>query len=263
VAVEAGSLWVGHRTLPEVWRVDPATGRVQARIATGSGGPVAVAAGDGQVWAVATSTPGSVLERIDPASDAVVASRPLPVVVDTLAVRNGRVWLASRSGGVVLVLSDDGRRLARVEVPGGPSALALDRDGAWVTGGSDGTLTRIALPSFAASSAIRPGGRLTGVVDCAGRLWVATGEGNLDRVDPRSGAVRPIAAGRFLSAVASDGKVVWAVDGAGGDATAVDCSTGRVVGAVAAGQEATAVVAAAGSAWIVDSGKGVVVEVTT
>ncbi|HXJ63061.1 MAG TPA: hypothetical protein VNN79_04845, partial [Actinomycetota bacterium] len=133
----------------------------------------------------------------------------------------------------------------------------------WVAGGTDGRITRIALPGYVAATEARTNTRTTGLARCAGRLWVATGDGDLVRVDLRTGRVRATHLGRYLTAVATDGRVVWAVDGAGGDATALDCATGRVLGRVPAGREATGVVATPGGAWVVDSGAGVVNELST
>ena len=260
VAFADGSLWVGHRTLPEVWRVDPATGAVQARIATGAGAPTLVAAGDGQVWAAAASPRGSTLLRIDPAAADVVASRQVPVVVSALAVADGRVWLASKSDDMVLVLSAEGRQLASIPVRGGPAAITVDTTAAFVAGGLDGRVTRIAVDGFRASQVAELDGRPTGIAPCGRALWVSTGEGALARVDPGTGRVRTSERGRFLAAVASDGGVVWTVDGAGGGAVAVDCSTGRALGSVRGGREPTAVVAVAGHAWIVDTGGGLLTE---
>jgi DNA-binding beta-propeller fold protein YncE len=261
VAVADGSVWVGHRTLAEVWRLDPVTGRVQARIPTGEQSPSLVTSVGGQVWAAAQSSGDSTVLRIDPASNAVTASRPVGAIASAIAAGDGRVWVASATGNEVIVLSASGDELARVPVPGGPSAIGLDRGGAWVVSGLDGRLTRITLPNFHASVHANVAGRPTGVASCGGSIWVSTGEGELARVDPGTGDVRATGRGRFLIAVAADGWVVWAVDGVTGEAVAIDCGNGRQLGRVQVGREPTAVTAVPQGAWIVDSQGGLVTNV--
>jgi len=251
-----GSLWIGHRKLREVWRVDALSGVVQARIPSGSSAPTAVAAGDGEVWAVAPSTTGSTLLRIEPASNAVVASFPVAVIGNAIAVGDGRVWVASETSRTVLVLSTTGRRLARVPVSGAPSAIALDRGGAWTVGALDGALTRITVPGFRGAVVAQVTGRPTGVAECLGAPWVSTGGGSVVSVDPRSGEVTATPRGRFITAVAPAGTVLWAADGSGNEAIAIDCATGRVLGRVAVGEEPTGVVARAGGAWVLETAGG-------
>ncbi len=256
IAFADGSLWIGHRTLREVWRVDPQSGLVQTRIPSGSSAPTAVAAGDGEVWAVAPSSSGSTLLRIDPASDSVVDSYPVGVIGNAIAVGDGRVWVASETSRAVLVLSTTGQRLARVAVSGAPSAVALDRGGAWTVGTLDGALIRITVPGFRAVVAAHVTGRPTGVAECSGKPWVSTGGGSVVSVDPRSGEVTTTPGGRFLTGVAQAGMVLWAVDGSGNEAIAIDCATGRVLGRVAVGEEPTGVAARAGGAWVLETAGG-------
>ena len=74
MVVAAGSLWVAATFRDQVWRIDPSTGRIVRRIATGRY-PAFLAAGGGSVW-VAQDEAGSVA-RIDPGTNAVVATIPV------------------------------------------------------------------------------------------------------------------------------------------------------------------------------------------
>ena len=69
-----GSFWVPETYRDQVWRIDPATGGVQARIGTDRY-PALLTAGGGSVW-VSQGEAGSVA-RIDPGTDAVVATIPV------------------------------------------------------------------------------------------------------------------------------------------------------------------------------------------
>ena len=75
-----GSLWVrvdgNSRSLGDlVERIDPSTNAVVARISVGEG--YGIAAGEGAIWAANNDT--NTLSRINPASNAVTATFPLPV----------------------------------------------------------------------------------------------------------------------------------------------------------------------------------------
>jgi DNA-binding beta-propeller fold protein YncE len=67
VTTGAGSLWVSHY-VPEVWRIDPDTTRVQAKIHLDGGTTRGIAFGGGRVW---VSTEGGVV-ALDPATNKVV-----------------------------------------------------------------------------------------------------------------------------------------------------------------------------------------------
>jgi DNA-binding beta-propeller fold protein YncE len=67
VATGAGSLWVSHY-VPEVWRIDPETTRVQAKIHLDAGTTRSIAFGGGRVW---VSTESSVV-ALDPATNKVI-----------------------------------------------------------------------------------------------------------------------------------------------------------------------------------------------
>ena len=97
-----GDVWVAnHRGRPSgsVWRIDPETERVVARIPVGAreyrSGPSWIAEGAGSVWVGVPNL--SAVVRIDPATNAVVATIPVPdggVCGNVFATDEG-VWAAS------------------------------------------------------------------------------------------------------------------------------------------------------------------------
>jgi sugar lactone lactonase YvrE len=72
VAIGAGSVWVTHY-VPEVWRIDPDTARVQAKIHLDTGTTRSIAFGGDRVW---VTTESGVL-AIDPATNRVVQTTEL------------------------------------------------------------------------------------------------------------------------------------------------------------------------------------------
>ena len=97
-----GDVWVAnHRGRPSgsVWRIDSDTQRVVARIPVGDleyrSGPSWIAAGAGSVWVGVPNL--SAVVRIDPATNAVVATIPVPDggVCGTVVADDEAVWVAS------------------------------------------------------------------------------------------------------------------------------------------------------------------------
>jgi DNA-binding beta-propeller fold protein YncE len=104
VALAAGAVWLADPLAKVVLRVDPASLRVVARIATG---PVtALTAGENAVWAVG---PHGIL-RIDPSRNRVTASLPASELSGVLMVTAGAGWLWA--GGADTIAKVDPRRVS-------------------------------------------------------------------------------------------------------------------------------------------------------
>jgi YVTN family beta-propeller protein len=82
--------WVSNPEGDTVWRLDPFTGEVVARIPVGDA-PTGIALGDGAVW-VANSGDGTV-SRIDPASETVVETITVGGHPQSIAVGEDGVWV--------------------------------------------------------------------------------------------------------------------------------------------------------------------------
>jgi hypothetical protein len=105
VAVWAGmgAVWLADPLAKVVMRVDPSSLRVVASVATG---PVtALTVGNGAVWAVGPLG----IQRIDPASNRVVATLPAAELNGVLMVTTGAGWLWA--GGADQVAKVDPRRI--------------------------------------------------------------------------------------------------------------------------------------------------------
>ncbi len=105
VAVWAGmgAVWLADPLAKVVLRVDPSSLRVMASIATG---PVtALTVGNGAVWAVGPLG----IQRIDPASNRVVATLPAAELNGVLMVTTGAGWLWA--GGADQVAKVDPKRI--------------------------------------------------------------------------------------------------------------------------------------------------------
>ena len=123
VAVGAGSIWVVANDAGKVFRVDPATGSVQATIDVPNAYNIAF--GNGAAW----TTGSGDMSRIDPATNEVTFTTTLPRVpgpaVDDLQHRrdldcghvDGTVFKVDRSGNIAATYND-GRRRSSAPVHG-------------------------------------------------------------------------------------------------------------------------------------------------
>jgi YVTN family beta-propeller protein len=108
LAAGEGALWVANRRDGTLVRVDPATGRVAARILlprTTEQQPYQVAVGDGAVWVTSAARRGAanLLWRVDPVSNQVTGTLDLgPTsaggIPNSVAAGDGAVWVGATKG---------------------------------------------------------------------------------------------------------------------------------------------------------------------
>jgi streptogramin lyase len=200
------------------------------------GNPQRLAFGFGAVWV--TNSNGTV-SRIDPGSDRVVATIPLPRPgrrPEAIAIGAGMVWVAASTGIVwridparnqVVGKVDTGRLLYK------PISLAVQDDAVWV-------------------------------VCCANAAPGRHPDGKLIRIDPVGGRVAArIAVRGDPFAVAADPQSVW-VATAQGPAERVDRVANRVAAVIPAGGPlggTQAVAVGHGGVWLADPGDSVVLRI--
>jgi YVTN family beta-propeller protein len=249
------------RPVPKVRPRLPVPGRVATTIRVGEG-PVAIANGDGVVWA-ASSGDGTVV-RIDPAAGRVTATVRLGGQVDGLVVAGGTLWVAYADRAVVTrvdpatatVLGDVqvGRHAPVGTDPGTmplPESIGVGLGAVWVPNSADGTVSRIDLATGTVTATIPVSGRNpsvhlgtagVGVAVAGGAVWVTDEyHDRLLRRDPSTGRItqevelggRPLpiraAAGRLWVATTSDRRLYG-----------LDPGTGRVTSTVSLGPGAAA-----------------------
>jgi hypothetical protein len=200
VVLAPDGLWVlGERAL---YRIDPASNRVVATIpiGTATAAPAALAMAGATAWVPAgTST---TLWRVDRAAERVAGSvrldRTLLGPVGAAAL-DGTVWVSCcafqhgpRPAGMLLrVDTSRNRVVARLPVADGPLAVTAGAGAVWVATARGGVL-RVdpASNRVAGRVALAAGSRVEAITATPGAIWaVDTGDGNLLRLDPRSGRV--------------------------------------------------------------------------
>ena len=181
LAVGARSLWVS--SLRTVWRINPRTSRVVARIPLGED-VNEIAFGEGAVWIVGVNTEAAdyVLSEISPRTDSVVQtnnglrSEPLGV-----AAGEGGVWVSEHWDDRLWRFDPTtGRVEAIVKTGDGPWSVAVGKGNVWVANRHDNTLSRIDPETNEPLVTIQIG---AGPIELAvGRegIWVATSFRHLD-----------------------------------------------------------------------------------
>jgi YVTN family beta-propeller protein len=194
VAVGSGAVWVANGDDETLTRIDSRFDSVQDAIDLRGGAtlepqPVfAVATGNDTVWV--TSGAHHVL-RVDPQTDANVASITVPLSPIALAYGEGALWVASAM------------RLSRIEptsnlvtattpVPGAV-AIAAGHDHVWliVPGELHGEVWRFDPRSMSPTATVQVGVQPSGIaIGDDGTVWVAnSGDGTISRLDPFTATV--------------------------------------------------------------------------
>lgn len=126
VAFGAGSVWASQGR-SRVLRIDPSGERIQRIFDVPDAGVLAF---DGGALWVASSELGK-LTKIDPRTNAIVASVRVGPSICCLAVGGGYVWAANDSG--IWKISGDGRPIAVTELPSEAGEMSYGEGALWAT----------------------------------------------------------------------------------------------------------------------------------
>ena len=147
LAVGGGAVWVASLRFGDpsgVFRIDPQSGRIVARVDTGHEVSGALAFGNQAVWVANTD---GYLSRIDPSNNQVssyqVGSPEWPAILAT----SGAVWLSAPLGGLVARFDPTTGEIGTTIATGRrPQGLTLAGGALWVANYEDGTVSRIPVP---------------------------------------------------------------------------------------------------------------------
>lgn len=195
MAIAAGSLWVADCKEGTLDRIDLATARLTAAIATGIADPhgeLNVVAEAGSIWV--TSDAKGIITRVDPATNRAVASIVVDPDSNYLASGFGSVWAVSGTRQSLQKIDPSTNSVvARVGLGRQPGFLAAGEGAVWVQEQGDGTVARIDPASAAISGRVKVDETLKyGDIDVGGgKVWLRTTAGQtLVVIDPRSRAIR-------------------------------------------------------------------------
>jgi YVTN family beta-propeller protein len=252
----------------------PPAGEIVATIPVGAG-PQGLAATDDAIW-VANSDGGTV-SRIDPATNAVVATVTLgpvrgsgpngsPLFISTF---NDQVWVSNNAESALVRIdpatNEVVQTISLVNVGDSgtffPRGLLVDASGLWT---SDGKAVVAHIdPATGAVLATFDIELPYSIVSGYGSVWVATGEEGphaIVRIDPTNNQIvsqTAVAGSSFFMAAGAG--AIWVTDGNSGVVTRIDPTTNTVVATIDTGLDASNVIVVAQSGvWVANFGYGVV-----
>lgn len=243
--------------------------------------PFYIAAGSDAIW-VANADDGTI-DRIDPSTNAVVATITLPSKGKSggsagpwaIAAGDGTVWVTSlvfdadgteRPGWVDVLDARTNGVLERLTVGDLPWAATIGFGSVWVANKADDTVSRIDAARRVVTATIPVGHQPVGVAAGAGSVWVANGDdGTLSRIDPTSNrVVATIDVSTSVLAVAVGQEGIWVTGtsaSSGSDTSAsdaentlnlVDTTSNQIVARVETGGGASGLATDEGSVWVAE-----------
>lgn len=195
MAIADGSLWVANCKGAEIYRINLEAATLEAKVATGLANPKGetnVVAGAGSVW-VASDAAGKVA-RIDPATNAVIATIPVAPETWYLAYGFDAIWAVSSEGKVLQRIDPATNTVTGTAALGDtPGFLAAGEGAVWVQEQGDGTVAKVDPATLAVAGRTKVGDNLKwGDIDTGGgAVWLrTTDDQTMVVIDPASGAIR-------------------------------------------------------------------------
>jgi DNA-binding beta-propeller fold protein YncE len=209
MAIAEGSLWVANCKGAEIYRINLDTATLEAKVASGLANPKGetnVVAGAGSVWVA--SDPAGAVARIDPATNAVIATIPVAPETWYLAYGFDAVWAVSSDGKVLQKIDPASNTVVGTAALGDtPGFLAAGEGAVWVQEQGDGTVAKVDPETLAVAGRTKVGANLKwGDIDTGGgAVWLrTTDDQTMVVIDPESGAIRA-----RLGAAVGSGALRW------------------------------------------------------
>jgi 40-residue YVTN family beta-propeller repeat len=224
------------------------------------GYPAAVGIGFGSVWVGVAVGVGGLLDRVDPATDHVVAKIAVGGYPGRIAVGAAALWVTNYNDGTVSRVNPATNRVtATIPVGAGPFGIAVDAGMLWV-GNTDSTVVRIDPDVNRRVQTLRlgSGGLFRGLAAGFGSVWVASADGRITRLDSATGKILATVRiprccdGEF--AVGRD--AVWMSNATDHRVREIDAATNRVVTEVAVDGKPCGIGVAGGLVWTASTDTG-------
>ncbi len=259
------SVWLSKIKSRTVFRIDPLTNRIVARIAVGPSPELGIGIGLGSVWIADTKDHS--LTQIDPGNNAIVRRIPVNIPTETegsFGLGEGSIWIVTNEGGTdsgTLSRIDpvSGKILADIKIEPKSHAVVAAFGSVWVSSSGQGTVTRVdpRTNTVVAKIAVHASPRFMAAGE--GSVWVLSqSDGTLARIDPITNQVLAT----IEVGVPGDGgdlsigeNYVW-VAAEHVPLSQVDPRTNSLVSQFAGGRLDDTMRVGFGSAWIVDEAHG-------
>jgi streptogramin lyase len=191
------------------------------------GSPCFLAEAGGRVWV--TSFDGNELTEIDPQTNEVVESYPMPDGPCGMVAERGTLWIESASA---LVRFDPDRRevVDRIRIPGGVLGLTSAPSGLWGLSGRDDVILQLDPRSGRVVGRVEVEGPVAGLAVQDDEIWTISGREAIVRIDPATHRIvdRFVLESYEPEGLAIDEDTLWVSSSFEGDVLRVDARTGRV-----------------------------------
>jgi streptogramin lyase len=249
LATGGGSVWVGGVGSGDLIRVDPASGKVLARVTVGAR-VFNLAAAPGVIWAVDNALSTAV--RVDAKTGKVTQRVPVGFQPYDIGWGFGSAWVANAGDGTVWRITN-GNVVKKIKIGTEPNGLTAYRGAVWV---SDHTLGKVVRIDPATN-------KVTGTVRLAGADWIV-GLGDSIYVSQETDRVSRISVRTFkvtgVAKVAHNplgstfvGKQLWVPCIDANEVDIVDPATMRVVARKPVAGGPIVVLSAFGKKWVSQS----------
>ena len=191
MAILDGSLWVADCKENALVRIDTQTAQKTATVNTGlaSTGELNVVAGAGSIWVASDNVAGKV-SRVDPATNAVIATITVSPGTWYLAFGFGSVWAVSSQSQTIQRIDPATNTVTKTTALGKiPGFLTAGEGAVWVQEQGDGTVAKIDPETGEVLGRVQVGAVLKyGDIDTgAGLVWLRTTEDQtFVAIDPKA-----------------------------------------------------------------------------
>jgi YVTN family beta-propeller protein len=258
LALGTGSLWIRKSGDDNVLRVDPATGRIVARIHVGFAYDTGIAVRGSDVWV--TNGEDGTVSRIDADTNTVVATIRVGSYPLGIAATANAVWVANHHSGTVSRIDPRSNRVVKtvpISLPSdfsGPLHLAFANHELWVSDATDQAVVRVDPVRNSRTGAILQSGPACGGIAADNdSIWIASGcdQNTVTRIDASAARVAAVI---HLPGVASDVTPgfgsIWATT-TNGLLLRIDPKTNHIAAKRNLG-DAVILTTGAGSVWVIN-----------
>jgi outer membrane protein assembly factor BamB len=200
---------------------------IMAEVAV-EGSPCFLAEAGGRIWV--TSFDGNELTEIDPRTNEVVRSYPMPNGPCGMVAVGDLLWIQSSNGTLVRFDARRGREVDRLRIGGGVFGLVSVPSGLWGLQQGSNDVVQLDPSSGDVIARVPVEPPLVGIAAEGDRIWTVSGREAVVRIDPRSHRiVDRIVIERFEpEGITIDGPTLWVSSSFEGTLVRVDTRTGKV-----------------------------------
>lgn len=260
IDLSSDAVWLTDNERRSVLKIDPSTGRVEARTRLPFiPGEILVAGGS--VWVGAIE--GELIARLDGETAEIVDTIAIGRTPQSLTASGDLIWVASFDGGFVQAIEIASSRPQGDPIRAKdsfPAALAYGFDSVWIADVVDDVVDRISTTGEQQDE-IPVGDSPVGIVAAEGSVWTANfNERSVSRIDPATGRVGDsILVGGHPGGIAAGAGFVWVTRPSDDSLIRIDVESGSWTGEILkVGAEPQGVVVGDSIVWVANQGDGTI-----